>query len=912
MKTRFLELMNQINKYSMKLSELRYELSLKQEEFNSSAEDLRLRYEQELESLIRKLIATIEDKKLEISNLQAKQNSIQADITRICNELSLLLHELEKKEKNKNYLQLFSANRGVPEIKNITNEKIEAALSTESSKIVDGSPSKGDQSSTGKMKNTKQKKFLGNVSGGSKSNKIINHLSKVTINKDHQSKSEDSPMNSTLDSQAIQESSTVSTLPDNVLNDDNDPNYIFTVFPFLDTNEITEEMVLESLKITDKLLMDFEDKKRELSIQEEKVNSEKNKIQNLLRSEENKTLERLKLTVNNLQEKIESDGKRGELLQTLIKNLSSEGKVTHRKSKLLTPSISNKDRKGNDDSKSAENKTENFAMDLSSQPSEPSKAQLKVSSVPVLNEIEHNVIKYQELFEKCHSIIQTEREKVFSRGRSREAVMENAPTNFKPFNPSNDSSKLNFKENYHADSNYRSEQRAQIAALEHKRNIKRIVVPHQISKIHKAIEMFDYYGNLPELSEIEKIQNTLLPYTNFPMSRSANRASATDDLKKGSTSQKQSLPSSPLNKSRPLSQKSVTFTSIEEVQFKAENADFDMLPTTHQQSSQGRRSAISSRSSIRSKSPELLAALSATVDQFNKQFSGEKVLQTPSTTPKSRGYQLTLKMEEQENRQFFLQDYGFKLALEQISSIYNLLLKWNHPGSANPSLLNGNIVVQTDQEENNLVTIELLKSQIEQLLAKIKSLYRQNTYYNSIIKDLSKDLVSNMKKSSTLQTELYSEIRDIKWNQNSLPGKYQMEMDILKERILTFKKECKVWEDKVAKRRLTNIRLSQMLSESSKTVRRSLPVRNQIKMVPAILKDSYPLEKLLSIEEPVDANYRSISDDHNYGKPGTSNTQFSDLGVDVEPSTLTPRAPDILKMGSSLDEPSLPDISISR
>lgn len=101
LKNRILELDNQLSKQRLTLNEKKYQYQLRKAESNQSAEELRTRYEAETEELIRNLLATIDTKQKEQEVLQQRFDGIKREIDRICKDLSVLLYELEREEKNK-------------------------------------------------------------------------------------------------------------------------------------------------------------------------------------------------------------------------------------------------------------------------------------------------------------------------------------------------------------------------------------------------------------------------------------------------------------------------------------------------------------------------------------------------------------------------------------------------------------------------------------------------------------------------------------------------------------------------------------------------------------------------------------------------------------------------------------------
>lgn len=879
MKNRHAELINQIQKYSFKLSEIKYELSLKQEEFNISAEELRNRYEQELEAMIRKLLQTIEEKKEEVNALTNKHQNIQTDIDRICNDLSLILHELDREEKAKAYAAIYGSNkkfidnRPLPTLPKITTEKIEEAFAQariDKSSITATSPKKvkneSKTSSNGKSPNNRSPKG-------------------PTIPNQKGSKSNRSPTQQPT-SVIVPESDKVEPVVEEL-----DSNHIFQVFPFLDTREITEDMVIESLKIADALLLEVEGKKKELQQQEEKMNEEKAKTQNLLKSEDNKALERLKLMVANLEAKIEIDSQRVELLQTLVKNLTSEAKGDYSKSKKKSihrhpHTNENKDditqRKTGDLVsgpkptrtsliKQAENESgREEDKDQNGSPLEQKEMNVgPTDSLDYnnLSEVEVNVLKYQEFYEKCQGILKVEREKILSREKTprnraisianKSRPISSSVPNVKPFSEYN--RELNDSIDSHQlenDAGMNYIQTNDGAPLNEKPVIKRLITPQQVGKIHKIMEMFDYYTNLNDLSDVDKMNNTLIPYSNTPLgwnsASSTAKASGGGGISgmespvKSRGSTHQTRMSSPSRSVRSLSpSKSIiqisTFPNEERVADLTATSPSNQLPeieVSNTRSTSGRRAAITSPHS-KSVSPR---SNSPREEGDNKRVSR---VASKGSREKEKGYQLALALQEQENSDFFSENYGYKLAIEQVSTIYNILLKWNHPAADQLSasnIVNNSIILQTDREENELLTIEVLKSQIQSLLMKCKGLYRQNTYYHSIIKDLSKELIHDIKKNSQYTTELIAEISNLRWGQNTLPGKYQLEIDASKERLMQLKKECKIWEGKVSKRRVTNIRLSNLLSENSKNVRKSLPLKSSFQMVQAIVQENHVVE----------------------------------------------------------------------
>jgi hypothetical protein len=398
--------------------------------------------------------------------------------------------------------------------------------------------------------------------------------------------------------------------------------------------------------------------------------------------------------------------------------------------------------------------------------------------------------------------------------------------------------------------------------------------------------MFDHYCHLPEATEIDRMENILIPYSNTPLSKtnsgtntnpttataapassSAGNNNNTTNITNASTNHSSSgSRGSPMKRSvvfnslidfdgpspappsapKPSSKSSRSMPSHHDPAFASSLANANafrlITPRSKGGGAVGGRNSPSSgpgtaNRNTRSTTPADLdpdlEGLVAPAPSSSATTSSNPVSAPVTTTKKSAvqsKYQLSLDLEAKEKSEFFFQNYGYKLAMEQLSTILSLLLKWNSKKNQesqdkvttteNATTGGKEVIIQSDFEGNELLTIELLKNSINANLAKCKNLYKQNAYYNNMIKELSKEMIVEMKKSDTLYNELIEEIIITKWHQNTLPGKYQEEIEILKERLIELKKEHKIWEGKVAKRRITNIRLSQLLSQNSKMIRK--------------------------------------------------------------------------------------------
>lgn len=269
LQNRIIELDHQLGRSQALFAEKKYTYNIRKAENNASAEELRIKHEAEMETTIRGLLGQVDSKTKEVEHSRYKQDTLRKDIDRQCHELSQLLFDIEKEEKER-----------LKELKNKQNNS--------------------------RMGNIIRKKLL------SKNN--FNIISSDTLATTNSGSNPSSPtrrssLNNTNNSDMQQSQQELS---------------ILDVFPFITVGSITEEMLKEAENMTQSVKTQLEEQLLVTEAAEQRLAGKKSELAAILKSEENKALERLKKMCGNLEIKIDSDSKRATLLETLVKNLEKE------------------------------------------------------------------------------------------------------------------------------------------------------------------------------------------------------------------------------------------------------------------------------------------------------------------------------------------------------------------------------------------------------------------------------------------------------------------------------------------------------------------------------------------------------------------------------------------------------------
>ena len=178
-------------------------------------------------------------------------------------------------------------------------------------------------------------------------------------------------------------------------------------------------------------------------------------------------------------------------------------------------------------------------------------------------------------------------------------------------------------------------------------------------------------------------------------------------------------------------------------------------------------------------------------------------------------------MQEENDAEFYAQNYGIKLAMEQLNAIMEVLTNGSSSLGAFPPAV-GSVKAQklakvsfAKDESEELHTVEELRMNIQKHIALIREMHFIGLNVKHVRKDLQKEVDDGLKECDKLRNELLQEVEGSHWPVDMKAGQYEAEIETTKAVLKELKKEAKQWDHKVSLKRVQNIRLSQIITADS-------------------------------------------------------------------------------------------------
>eukprot|EP01033_Poteriospumella_lacustris_P002139 gene2139-1562_t len=796
LKNRILELQNQLSKQRTLLAERKYQYDIRKAESTQSAEELRTKYEFETEELIRTLLTTIDAKQRELEALQQRHEAIRKDIDRICKDLSVVLHDIEKEEK--------------------------ARL--------------GKRHGRRTHINSKPKPE--------------NVVSAPSLD-DSDSEATKSPAKAKKDEEVT----------------------IIDVFPFIKVGELSDEMIQQTYQLVDESASILRAKQEEKETAEQRLAAKKNELATILKSEESKALERLKKMAVGLEAKIDSDEKRAALLESLIKNLEHDQKTGANAGKtgnkgVLAPGASSGKDNGGKPTGPAHRRSRNVAYGGGGAggaggKDRQAKKRLSERKKPAPGAAEsvgsegssglsfgtNDSNKFQALQAK---FLQTAAPPAPHRADSPPKEISFASPAERPGSTSaaaNAATKATTPQTG-ARPGSKPATAGSDAAGEDSRPgtvAQRFIAPSQLTKIVQTMEAFEQFLRPPAWAL--GASNVLIPYSQrplLPVASAPKPAQSPSDADAaasrvpfastsrggGSQGARTSTAGGPAPPSAPRSAKTPS----------SGGGPGRLMIEAHGIDGLGAQSLEQPRTLTQRLEDQLLAA---SRDDRHRLLSREE--------------KATLE-EEKAKQDYFLQSFGFHLALDQLQMLMELLTNWGgtapeqttldnlkevlSPARGTTNILTAAMKVRTEEEE--LEDLERLRHQTQEVLLSLKLAYRQNKGLHHVLKDTTKLVQNETRRCDDVKRQLFAEIEGLRWEQHLQPGQYQQETRALKEKIAELKGELRMWETKIRQQSKSNSRMSQALTDETTARKISEGIADKLRQQQRQHQDG-PLSSLSSI-----------------------------------------------------------------
>lgn len=804
LENRILELDNQLSKQRTLYAERKYQYDIRKAESTQSAEELRAKYEAETEELIRTLLQTIEKKQLELEVFQGRHEDIRRDIDHICKDLSVVLHDIEKEEKLK--------------IGKRNNRKTQFSLRNKPDGYLDDSDSESGP--------TRQ---------------VKKEADEVTI---------------------------------------------MDVFPFIKVGELTDDMIQKSYALVDESASILQGKQAEKEYAEQKLSMKKNELTAILKSEESKALDRLKKMVIGLETKIDSDEKRAALLESLVKNLEQDSKAGNSGSrssnkgsfaklqqdkdkdsqKAASTNLSNRRSRNLAYGGSGSNKAATSSSKESSPAREFETGRQKIDDASSESENDVEFDDEEDDIDTGGNPAEIERKRVRklerqARKRMIEAKKAKGGVDSSLTVVSEGSHSLSFGTNDSTNfaalqakflhggktvpssmrvpttivtgkltspSNAHTRRETEIAVANAELISERFIAPSQLSKILKTMDAFEHYSRPPVWALGQA--NVLVPFSQRPILPQPTSnvdvvTTAASNVPFANSSRKNMRESGPMEYNK-QERGPVAALGIK-IMGKVPAPPSNGLP----HASRSKTPSTPSRLIIEAHAVEggthQPPVFARTLTQ---KLEDQLLTATKENRDRLMSREEKAKLEEEKQQQdYFMQSFGFHLALDQLQMLMELLTHWGgtapeqttidnlkevlSPANGTMNIMMGVMKVRTEEEE--LEDLERMRHQTQEVLLSLKQAYRQNKSLHIMLKDTSKVVQNEVRRCDEVKRKLFNEIQGLHWEQHLQPGQYQHEMKVLKEKIQELKGELQMWETKIRQQGKSNNRMSQALMDET-------------------------------------------------------------------------------------------------
>lgn len=547
------------------------------------------------------------------------------------------------------------------------------------------------------------------------------------------------------------------------------------LFGDVSSGTITKELVGDSQRALDEAFEKQQQLYAATAASEERTQALRKELTQLMQSEENKALDRLKKVCDNLQVKIQSDEQRVKVMATLVHQIQKGDESAHRSiPKEFRASegtaASRKSIVGTSTHKRARSakplKSEAKTTVPAGKGSEPALPEL-MSLVPEAHERQREPIS-MKLHRRLHSQYYETPEDVDkeSSGSDNDEAQKVSGTGVKK-------------------------------SLELPR--KRRITSSQSSKIQKIMDMMNLqFAKLSTVKE-EDIKH-IFDYRTFP-----------DDAEGMKTSHSGSL-SEASGRSGGSARSRRRQYQLQQVQ----QAQTDSS-TTGENSADHTKMFQSSETGISSSPHKRHGALAPRPPAGSRASSrGKDPVMQASTSDDYLRIPVTADLEDQSDAEFYAQNYGIKMALEHLTAFLEVLTSGNSTDTSFLSNQSGKARVTFARDEREeLLTVEDLRGHIAKLISLIRELHFLSQNNKQTRKDLQKEVDSKLKECDRLRNDLLQEIEGSHWPQATKAGQYEVGIEQSKDNLKELKATAKDWDQRVSIKRAQTIRLSQMVANSS-------------------------------------------------------------------------------------------------
>jgi hypothetical protein len=222
---------------------------------------------------------------------------------------------------------------------------------------------------------------------------------------------------------------------------------------------------------------------------------------------------------------------------------------------------------------------------------------------------------------------------------------------------------------------------------------------------------------------------------------------------------------------------------------------------------------------------------------------GQGILSASNKTPVNLSHlriPTTGALEEENDADFYAENFGIKLALEQLSAIMEVLMNGclasgsggsssgrgsgsgsgGGNGNSNSSAPARSLYREpAGEEDSELQTVEGLRASIQKHIALIREMHFKGLGAKRAKKELQREVDAKLHECDTLRSQLLCEIEGAHWPADTKAGQYELEIQRCKDKLKDLKQLSKQWDHKVSLKRAQNIRLSQIIT--SDTMRRA-------------------------------------------------------------------------------------------
>ncbi|KAJ1410260.1 hypothetical protein B484DRAFT_402959 [Ochromonadaceae sp. CCMP2298] len=173
-------------------------------------------------------------------------------------------------------------------------------------------------------------------------------------------------------------------------------------------------------------------------------------------------------------------------------------------------------------------------------------------------------------------------------------------------------------------------------------------------------------------------------------------------------------------------------------------------------------------------------------------------------------------MQEEDDAKFYAQNYGLKLALEQLQSLLDTLAGGSGGGGSSKTPA---FSPTFHTEEKERTAVQDLRAEISRLIKRIRQSHYAGLDVKALRRSQKKDLAQRLGERDRLCKEMLHETQNAHWPMGMKAGQYEHQAAEVRGRLKDLRRSVRLWDSRCSIRRHKNLRLSQLITRDGQVAR---------------------------------------------------------------------------------------------